>query len=110
MARLRFAPSGLLAAAVNDQTDRAAGRDGVVYSKDAARGTVLALDGARGRALRQSSGASVLKDQARRCAVGEQPPLLVRDPAFGRADTAAATQDNARRADQACFHRDRPHE
>jgi hypothetical protein len=49
MARLRFAPSGLLAAAVNDQTDRAAGRDGVVYSKDAARGTVLALDGASGR-------------------------------------------------------------
>jgi hypothetical protein len=51
---------------------------------------------------------SALEDQTRRRSVGEQAPVVVRDPSFGRPDPAAAAQDDALGLDQAGFGRDRP--
>src|SRR5262249_40932349 len=50
---------------------------------------------------------SVLKDQACRRAMREQPTLVVRDPAFGRADPASAAQDGTFGSDRAGLRRNR---
>ena len=53
---------------------------------------------------------STLKNQARGRSVDEQAPFVVCDPSFGKANPAAAIQDNAFGLDQTRLWRDGPYE
>src|SRR5580658_10401381 len=75
-----------------------------------------ALPARRWKASKRRSAAKgkianlALEDQTRRRAVGEQPPLMIRDPSFGSSDAAARGQDDALGLEQTCFRREGPHE